>query len=62
LYVRAAVELVGVTWRGHLATAINYFWTLGYMLLAVIAYGIRDWAYLQLVISVPFVLFLLTAM
>ena len=56
------MELVGVTWRGHLGTAVNYFWTVGYMALAGVAYGLRDWSTLQLVISASSAILLLSAL
>lgn len=58
----AAVEIVGVSWRGHFGTAVNYFWTLGYMLLAGIAYGLRHWWILQLVIASSTSVLLLSAL
>ena len=40
-------------WRVHAGMATMHAWAVGYMLLACIAYGIRDWFTLQLVIAVP---------
>ncbi|ESO08452.1 hypothetical protein HELRODRAFT_74952 [Helobdella robusta] len=47
-----AVEITGIKVRGHLSTAVNYFWSFGYMLLPLIAYYVRSWFKLQRYISI----------
>ncbi|XP_072020844.1 organic cation transporter protein-like [Amphiura filiformis] len=52
-------EIVGPSKRAMAGNVIWLFFSAGYMLLAIIAYFIRDWRQLQLAISVPLVLFFL---
>ena len=52
------MELVGPSWRVFTGTVIMVFWALAYMMLAGIAYLIRDRFTLQLVTSVPLVVLL----
>ena len=47
------VEMVGPRWRLHTGIMIEYFWAAGYMLIALIAYYVRDWRHLQLCLCVP---------
>ncbi|XP_071955146.1 organic cation transporter protein-like isoform X2 [Antedon mediterranea] len=46
-------ELVGPSRRTFAGIAIEFFWAFGYMFLAAIAYFIRKWKTLALVISLP---------
>ncbi|OWF44712.1 organic cation transporter protein-like isoform X2 [Mizuhopecten yessoensis] len=52
------LEFVGPSKRMWAGIVIELFWASGTMLLALLAYLIRDWKYLNLVVSVPPVLFL----
>ena len=42
--------------------AIEYFWAIGYLIIAGVAYGLRNWKPLALALSVPQVLILLFLM
>ncbi|XP_072019915.1 organic cation transporter protein-like [Amphiura filiformis] len=52
-------EIVGPSKRAMAGNVGGLLFSVGYMLLAIIAYFIRDWRQLQLAISVPLVLFFL---
>ncbi|XP_071113439.1 organic cation transporter protein-like [Haliotis cracherodii] len=52
------VELVGPSKRVIAGIVIELFWCLGLFILGAVAYGIRNWQHLQLVLSVPSVLLL----
>jgi len=52
-------EIVGPSYRVLAATVIQLYWTVGYMMLAGIAYLIRDHFTLRICISVPLVPLLL---
>ena len=47
------MELVGPNWRRFAGNATNIFWSTGLFIEAALAYGLRDWNYLQIVISIP---------
>ncbi|XP_041461673.1 organic cation transporter protein-like [Lytechinus variegatus] len=53
------VEFVGPKWRTVTGIAIQIFFALAYMLLAIIAYFVRYWRTLQIIISAPLFLFFL---
>ena len=52
------MEIVGPSWRVFAGIVIEYFWAGGSMLIAGVAYGVRDWFTLQLVLSVPMAIFI----
>lgn len=54
------VELVPSNWRVHSAMLTMYGWVAGYMILAGLAYFVRDWFKLQLLTAVPSMLLLMT--
>ncbi|CAK1555148.1 unnamed protein product [Leptosia nina] len=53
------MELSGMTFRPYLTGLIETAYTLAYITLPIIAYFVRDWKYLQLSISIPWVFVLL---
>ncbi|CAG2222323.1 OCTN [Mytilus edulis] len=53
------LELVGPTKRNLAGIVIEYFFALGLVLLAGVAYLLRDWFYIELAFGAPMVLFLL---
>uniref|UniRef100_A0A2C9K4E3 Major facilitator superfamily (MFS) profile domain-containing protein n=1 Tax=Biomphalaria glabrata TaxID=6526 RepID=A0A2C9K4E3_BIOGL len=56
LYLAAyviGIELVGPKKRKYTAIINEFFWVLGLFLLTAIAYGLRDWSHLQIVLSIP---------
>ncbi|XP_046374364.1 organic cation transporter protein-like [Haliotis rufescens] len=52
------MELVGPSKRVIAGIVIELFWCLGLFILGAVAYGIRNWQHLQLILSVPPVLML----
>lgn len=52
-----ALELVGPNYRSFVTVMICLFYTFGLMILALITYLVRDWMYLALATSAPFVLY-----
>ncbi|ESO91029.1 hypothetical protein LOTGIDRAFT_122554 [Lottia gigantea] len=51
------VELVGPTKRTITGMVVMIFWAIGLLLLGLMAYLVRDWRHLSLVLSVPTVVF-----
>lgn len=49
----AGMEIVGPSWRVFTGLMVMEAWAVGFVILAGIAYGIRDWFVLQLVITAP---------
>ncbi|XP_055888321.1 organic cation transporter protein-like [Biomphalaria glabrata] len=47
------MELVGPTKRRHAGIISSFFWLIGHFLLTGIAYVLRNWRHLQIVLSVP---------
>lgn len=47
------LEVVGTDYRAMAAVATEFFWSLGFLMLAGTGYLIRDWMSLQLAIGVP---------
>ena len=52
----AVLELMGPSWRVFAGMGKSYSWTTGNMVLAGIAFGIRDWFTLQLTLAAPAVI------
>jgi OCT family organic cation transporter-like MFS transporter 4/5 len=51
------LEIVGSRYRGDLGIAIEFGWALGYVLLPIFAFFIRDFRLLQLTFTIPEVIF-----
>ena len=51
-----ACELFPASERTFAGAALELFWAAAWMLLALIAYGIREWRTLQLALSLPFII------
>jgi hypothetical protein len=51
-----ACELFPASERTFAGTALELFWASAWMVLALIAYLIRDWRTLQLAVSLPFII------
>ncbi|XP_067657418.1 organic cation transporter protein-like [Haliotis asinina] len=52
------LELVGPSKRTIAGIAIEFFWCFGLFVLALVAYFIREWTYLQIVMTIPSVFFI----
>lgn len=52
------MELVGPSYRMMAGIALEQFWAVGALILALLAYLIRDWRYLNLAVSLPALLFI----
>ena len=55
------LELVGTKYRSDIGIGIEFGWALGYVLLPVIAYFIRDFRILQLTLTIPEIIFIYLA-
>ena len=55
------MELVGPSYRMIAGIALELFWACGAIVLALLAYLIRDWRYLNLAVSLPALLFIPTS-
>ncbi|TFK12135.1 Solute carrier family 22 member 6-B [Platysternon megacephalum] len=60
-YICLSLEWVPTKSRALVVTWLSYCSTAGQVVLAGLAYGIRDWRWLQLAISIPFFIFFLCA-
>ncbi|XP_033124209.1 organic cation transporter protein-like [Anneissia japonica] len=49
-------EMVGPSWRTFIGITIEYFYTFGYIILAGVAYALRDWKNIELALSLPSIL------
>ena len=58
LLLIAGTELVGPSKRAFAGIAIRIFYSIGMMLLAILAWLLREWPHIELVISVPPIIFL----
>ncbi|CAH1779040.1 unnamed protein product [Owenia fusiformis] len=47
------MEIVGPSWRNTAGLSVQYAWASGYFVIAAVAYFIRDWSTLQLVLCIP---------
>jgi len=54
---RTGTELVGPKYRVLAGFLIQGFYSIGYMLLSLLAYLIGNWRYIELAITLPVVLF-----
>ena len=48
--------MVGAKWRSVTGMALQSVWAVSYMAFGLIAFFVRDWMTLQLIISVPTIL------
>ena len=54
-----ATELIGPSYRGFAGTMAQCFFTCGLLILPIVAYLIRDWRTLSVLLSLPFCVFIL---
>lgn len=54
-----ATELIGPSYRGFAGTMAQCFFTCGLLILPIIAYLVRDWRTLTVLLSLPFCVFIL---
>ena len=59
LIILSGMEIVGPSKRVWAGVVIEYFFAIGLVVLAGIAYAIREWKYIEIAVSVPSVFFLL---
>ena len=52
-------EIVGPDYRVQVGTMLSVCFALGYVLLSLLAYLLREWRHLQLALSLPISIFLL---
>jgi OCT family organic cation transporter-like MFS transporter 4/5 len=53
------MEIVGPSKRVWAGIVIEYFFAIGLVVLAGVAYALRDWVYIEIATSVPAAFFLL---
>ena len=58
LFFISVTELVGPSKRAFAGIAIEYFYSIGYMSIALIGWRMRAWPYIEFAISAPPVIFL----
>ena len=51
-------EIVGVEYRRTVGVIYQMFFSVGILILPLLAYYITDWRWLQVVITVPYIVFL----
>lgn len=54
LLISIAIELVGPTWRTHVALLANVVYSFTLCLLGVVVWLVRDWRQMSLATSLPF--------
>lgn len=54
-----AIELVGPSWRTHVALLANVIYSLTLCLLGVVVWLVRDWRQMSLATSLPFLAYFL---
>ena len=54
-----ATELIGPSYRGFAGTMAQCFFTTGLLILPIVAYLVRDWRTLSVLLSLPFCVFIL---
>ena len=59
VFIVQGIEIVGPSWRVFSGYVIQYYWAAGYLIVAGLAYVLRDWRHLQLALCTPQLLLLL---
>jgi hypothetical protein len=54
VFVVSAIELVGPSWRTHVALLANVCYSITLCLLGVVVWLVQDWRQMSLATSVPF--------
>jgi hypothetical protein len=54
---RAGVEMTGPARRELSGMIIEFFWSIGMVVIVLIAYFLHDWRHLQLTVSLPGLVF-----
>lgn len=58
-FILVGMELVGPSKRMWAGIVVEYFFAIGLLVLAGVAYGLRDWRYIEMAVAFPNVLYLL---